>query len=487
MRKWMMLAALAGAIAGGAARDGRAGETLAQIAQWRKETPVDEDRIEVRYQYGDVYRTPGEQAALRGKEAAQAWEAFDKAQTVLPVVARSPYGGNECATSYWPEHVKPELLRIVGKALTDAGYKVELPEVPPDPATQPAGDAKTDEATTQRAEEAKPWPKVGWPEDHDFFLVVGLHHEPVGYLGKRRKVAGRMVYYRASRVNAWAILFHKDTGSGFWGSVSKRFIDHKGVADTLNMASAAALGYLGFDGMGSDNIPGQILRMRQNKELDAVDIAAMAAQTQRADATTAIGKFAMHKTGFSTAARVIRYFNQRGTVQDFRTPEARAAKGKCVLVSTRVVVRNLLLEQLRAAVGVSAAQPSAMITDMVDVDIGPIGRRNITTVGPLCGDDEIVLIAELAQGNPHDRKGLFWRNPYGAVRMLGKCRVYMDEATTVAKVYATRRVVKDRRGRVRRDRLRDAGKAAMKDLRLAQEAKRKADAEARRKAEEDAE
>ena len=483
MRKRMALAVLAAAAAAGPVRDGLAAETLAQIAQWRKETPLDEDRIEVRYKYGDVYRTPAEQAARRGKEATIMWGAFDKAETVLPVVARSPYGGNECAASYWPEHVKPELLRIVATSLTKAGYKVDLPEVPPEPATQPAADG----AASQPAEEKEPWPKVGWPEDHDFFLVVGLHHEPVGYLGKRRKVEGRMVYYRASRVNAWAILFHKPTGSGFWGSVSKRFIDHKGVSDTLNTASAAALGYLGFDGIGSDNIPGQIARMRQNKELEAVDIAAMVAQTQRADATTAIAAFAMHKTAFSTAARVIRHFNQRGTVQDFRTSEAQGAKGKCVLVSTRVVVRNLLLEQLRAAVGVSAAQPSAMITDIVDVDIGPIGRRNITAVGPLCADDEIVLLAEMAQGNPSDRKGLFWRNPYGAVRMLGKCRVYMDEAMTVAKLYATRRVVKDRRGRVRRDRLRDAGQAAMKDLRVAQEAKRKADAEALRKAKENAE
>ncbi|KKL92495.1 hypothetical protein LCGC14_1884100, partial [marine sediment metagenome] len=65
-----------------------------------------------------------------------------------------------------------------------------------------------------------------------------------------------------------------------------------------------------------------------------------------------------------------------------------------------------------------------------------------------------------------DRSGAFWRHTSQTVRNIGRCRTYIEEAMAVAKKYANRPAPKPRRGRrPRRDPLREAGRAALAELR----------------------
>jgi hypothetical protein len=112
-----------------------------------------------------------------------------------------------------------------------------------------------------------------------------------------------------------------------------------------------------------------------------------------------------------------------------------------------------------------------------DFEIGPLGQSLAGRVQPVNGDDEIILIGELAHS---DRRRIFRRNFAAAVRNLGKCRVHIDEAMAVAKFYATRKLPPPRRGRPRRDPLKDAGRAALLELNQAriEQQKKRAAAEA---------
>jgi len=435
---------------------------LAEVRALRKERTGQKGRVEVLYRFeedGD-YLTPAAQAARRGKAAAAAWAALDKSSHPLPVVARSPFGGGETSTSYWPKGFKPELLRTLEEPLRKVGLKPIFPELSPRQEAAAAGGGEGSEARAQPPQ-PKPWPEVGFPQDHEFVLVVGLHHESVPYGGARRRADGSVVYRRSSRVNAWAILFHVPSGCGFWGTTAVARVGHRGRTDPASLAAETALSYLDFAGIGADNIPAYIRKLGEETELSAVDTAALLVQTQRADAVLAVAKAAGSGAAFRNSVHVLRYFNQRGTAQDFRIDPEQAKRRGYVLVSQRVIVRLLLLEQLRGMRSVQACATAALIPRTEDLDVPAIAQQYAWQPGPLGPDDEIVLIAELAES---DRRGIFSRNRPQAVRRLGRCRTHIEEAMAVARMYAQRKSPRPRRGRPRRDPLREAGKAALLEL-----------------------
>lgn len=197
-----------------------------------------------------------------------------------------------------------------------------------------------------------------------------------------------------------------------------------------------------------------------------MDLAAMLVQTQRADAVTAVTEAAISPTAFRNTAWVVRWYSNRGMVQDYRIdPEAAKAKG-CVLVSQRVLMRVLLIEQLQGMRSVQACVLAANVPQIDDIEVPQIGQQFVSTLGPVCPDDEVVLMAELAHRDPYDRRGSFWRSSAGAVRNLGRCRFHIDQATAVARVFASRNPPpppgKGRRPRT--DPIRQAGIAALKEL-----------------------
>jgi len=441
--------------------------TIEYVRQLRKERKSG-DEVTYLYRFDGRHVTLAEQAAIRGKEAAEAWRLFDRGAEELPVVARSPFGGGETASTYWPAGVDAELLRRVVKPLARQGFHVVLPELPEesDQEDKPkvgAGEGE-DEGQAQSAP-PKPWPKVGFPEDYEFVLVVGLHHEPVPYKSVRPYASRRGPPVRSSRVNAWAILFHVPTGSGFWGAVGVGRADHRSTDEPLKYAAIAALDALDFSDIGDHNIPKFIKEYRRREELPALDVAALLVQTQRADAIQAVVHSAMTKSAFKNTAWVLRWFNQRGTVQDYRIDPARARGQGCVRVSQRVMMRVLLLEQLRGMRGVQPCVQTAAIPYERDIEVQPLGAEYGGLLPPLSGDDELVLLAELAHRPVWDRRGAFWRHTVQAVRNIGRCRTYIDEAIVVAKTYANRRPPRRRPGRrPRRDPLRQAGRAALAEL-----------------------
>ena len=434
--------------------------TPAEVKALRRVRRVEKNRVEVLYQFEDEFVTLEVQAGRRGCKAAGAWAKFDKASNPVAVIARSPFGGGESAKSYWPAGAKAELLQGVVEPLKKAGLKkVVLPDL-------------IEEKTAVGRDEAKRSPgnsKAGLPGlaslgpayDYEFVLVVGLHHEPVPHGGVRRTVEGKAVYSRSSRVNAWAVLFHAPTATAFWCATATAGVDHRTAADPLNAASATAIGALDFTGIGADNIPKYIKQLAEPKGHNCLDIAAMLAQTQRADAAEAIVRAATSVSAFKNTVRVVRYVSQRGVVQDYRTDRATAGKRKFVEVSQPVMIRVLLLEHLRGFRGIGPCVVLARVPRDRDFQIPRIGRRWAGRLMPLSADDEIVLIGELASGST----GLFSRNRVAAVRNLGRCRVRIDEAKVVAGLFANRKIRKPKPGRKpRRDYLKEAGAAALKEL-----------------------
>lgn len=443
----------------------RAGVPIQTVRQLRKQVKDDKGNVTVLYKFDGEHVSLIEQASRRGAEAAEAWKQFDKDIDAIAVVARSPFGGGETASSYWPAQVKPELLRKVVAPLKKRGLDVVVAELP-DETPAEAGE-KEDQADQGQPQPPtpKPWPKQGFSEDYPFVLVVGMHHEPIPYRSARRTADGKVHVIRSSRVSAWAILFHAPTGSGFWATTAVSRVGYGTVDDPLNVAAETVLGYLDFADLGKHNVPEHIRSFRGREELPALDLAAVLVQTQRPDAVQAVIKGSTTKGAFTSTAWVLRWFNQRGTVQDFRMDPQQAQRSRCVRVSQRVMLRILLLEQLRGMRGLQSCVSTAALPYEEDIEIQPLGATYGGRLGPLSGDDEIVLIAELANRSVQDRKGAFWRHAASAVRNLGQCKVHIDEAMAVAGVYANRPAPRPRRGRrPRPDPLRQAGRAALAEL-----------------------
>jgi len=462
---------------------GASGEvSIGEVKGRRELHKADGDRVEVFYRFADDGEkvTSLAHVKTRAAEAAEAWKAFDKDADTLVVLARSPFGGGESAGSYWPAGVKPELLRQVVPALRKAGFEnVVLPDLPPEEA-----EGEGDEDEDEDEAEIKPYPKQGFSTDDDqaFVLVVGLHHEKIPYRGASRRVAGEVIRAYSSRTTGWAILFHGPTGCAIWATTSLARVGKQAVSDTLNSASEAALVRLSFAGIDEPNIEDHIRNLQARSELPQVDIAAVLVQTQRVDAVWAVMKAAMGRQAFRNKAWVVRFFNSKSVIQDYRLDEAKARSDGCVMVNQRVPMRYLLMEQLR---GVRTIQPlmlAAMMPLKDDVQIVELAQELMTRQGPATPDDEIVLITELAHQPPDARQGPWKKGPTRAVRNLGACRHHIDEAMAVARVYASRRVAPPRRGRrPRRDPLREAGQQAMRDLSKARaERSRKAAADLKR-------
>ncbi len=435
---------------------------ITKVRALRKVHKLDKDHQEVFYKYEDEgeYVTPLDQARQRGAEAAKAWEEFEKSQEPVAVLARSPFGGGETAGSYWPAGVKCELLRKLIEPLTKQGLKVVLPDLPPE---KKEGDDEDKEEDDE--EEVKPYPKIGFSEDYEFVVVIGLHHEKIPYKGIRYKTGEQLVHRFSSRVNAWAILFHAPTGSAFWGTTSVARAGHGTVPDTLNTAAEAALMRLDLTKIGVGELSGQIKAFSERKELPRMDVAGMLVQTQRADAVAAVMKAAISKPAFRNTVWVVRHYSNRGVVQDYRTDPAQAKGRGCVEVNQRVLMRVLLMEQLRGMRTVQGCVLAAGMPLIDDIEVPEIGRKYVSTLGPVFADDEVVLITELAHNPPRHRRGMWGRDPVRAVRNLGRCKVHIDEAMAVARTFASRKLPPPRRGRrPRRDPLKEAGQAAMREL-----------------------
>ena len=435
--------------------------TPAEIKALRKVRKIDKNRVEFLYQFEDEYVTLAAQAAGHGSEAARAWAKFDKKTKAVAVLARSPFGGGESVKSYWPIGVKSELLKNVVEPLKKAGIKkVVLTDMPEEEGKNGGSVKKTS-------------PKAGFPEGCEFVLVIGFHHEPVPHRGSRRTVAGKVVYSRSSRVNAWAILFHAPTATAFWCASATTGVDRSDVDDPLNVAAERAVAALDFTGIGTDNIPGYIKKLAEPEGFNALDIAATLAQTQRADAAEAIVRAATSVSAFKNSVRVVRYVSQKGVVQDYRTGREAAEKRKYVEMAQPVMMRVLLLEHLR---GFRGLQPCAMLARVPrerDFQIPRIGRQQVGRLMPLSADDEIVLIAELVdadfsfQNRKKRTKELLWRTRHDAVGNLGRCRVHIDEAKVIARLFAERKITKPKPPRAAyldEIGLKEAGIDALKEL-----------------------
>lgn len=437
-------------------------QELDKVRELRQVKDVDKDHVQLKYVFDKAAATPPEQAAKLGKEAAAAWAARDKGKYVA-LLARSPWGGGETAKTYWPAEGKEEWLAELVEPLEKAGLKVIIPDA--GTATQP---------TTVPADfpdkEIKPWPKTGFSDQFEFCLFVGLHHELIYHEGTRRTVDGKVIYNQSSRGSGWAILVHVPTGAAFWGTTSLYKAAHQNNENPAAVALHVAIGQLVWADIGSDNIPDWIDQFNQSKELPAMDLAALLCQTQRADAVAAVVKVATSEAAYApkNAAPVLRWFNERGTAQDFRIDPEAAAKANCVLASQKVVLRMLLLEQLRGVRSVQGTMIPAIIPEKDDFDLFKIGQGFLGRLEPLNPIDEVMLIAEMANQDP---KGFFQKNMTAAVRNLGKCRTYMDEASTVARFYAERKTPPSPPGRPpQRDPLKEAGAAAAAELKQTKDA-----------------
>lgn len=463
MKKWMSILALCLAVSAALAL-----EPPRQIAPRRKEqTDNATKRVTLWYQYdkGGEFVAPTTQAAQRGQEAAKAWGAYDKSKPIA-LLGRSPFGGGETGTTYWPAEVKPELILKLVEPLAKAGVKVELGDaiVTTRPVEVPEG------ITTQPA---KPWAQLGFSEDYEFALLVGMHHEPIPFEGvRKRDETGKTAYFRGHRMNAWAILFHCPSGTACWGTTAVASVGHAGIEDPVNLGAETVLGYLDFADLGKDNISEYLEKLAYTKELPAVDIAAMLVQSQRADAVAAVVQAAMAESAYKTTAWVLRYFNEHGTAQDFRLSVDEARNSRLLLAAQRVMMRLLLLEQLRGMRSAQACVPTALVPLGDDIDLGVLGRECTGTAPPAGGDEEIVLMTELLT---QDLRRVF-RTAHVAlgVRYLGRCRVHVDEAMAVARFFAERPTPPPQRGRPpERDELKEAGKEALAELRAAVEERRR--------------
>jgi hypothetical protein len=450
-----------------------AASPLDDARSMRRERKLDGDKVEVTYRYEEdgQYVSSATQAARRGAEGAKAWAAFRESGRPLAVIGRSPYGGGETRKSYWPAEVDEEALRVVVEPLTRQGLEVVLPDLP---ASRTGPATLSDDLLDQlgATEPAPAWPRHGFadPEDYPFVLIVGMHHEEIPHKSTRRTVEGKVVYNRSSRMNAWAILFHTETATALWGTISRARVGYGGVADAVNASAEQALAYLSFADIGKDNLPARIAQLPTLEELEAIDLAAMLVQTQRADAVAGVIKTATSKHAHESSAAVLRYFDDRGRPQDFRIDDAYARRRRYALVSQKVMLRLLFLEQLRSVRSIPAAALVAKVPREADFQMGRIGEEHAGETPPYGPDEEVVLIGELADG---DRQHVFRRNHHEAVRHLGKVRTHIPEAMAVARTYADRKVRRDRKGRVRRDRLKEAGQRALKELQEALAERRK--------------
>ncbi len=442
--------------------------SIEQVKRRRESHKSDETSQEVFYRFdddGDMV-TSLAQIKKRAAEAAEAWGEFDKEVDTLVVLARSPLGSGETAGSYWPKGVKAELLRKVVPALAKAGFEnVVLPDLPPEKAEDE--DEEDADDADEEAVEIKPFPKRGFSadEDYEFVLVVGLHHEKIPYKGASRRVAGAVIRAYSSRANGWAILFHGPTGCAIWGTTSLAQVGKTAVSDTLNSASAAALDRLSFKDIDEPNIKEHIETFKVRTELRQMDLAAMLVQTQRVDACWAVMKAAMSKRAYKTQAWVVRFFNTKSLIQDYRLDEDRARASGCVMVNQRVLMRYLLMEQLRGVRNVQSLMLAAMMPLKDDVQIVELAQELMAVAAPMAPDDEMVLITELAHQPPSSREGPWKKSVTQSIRNLGYCRYHIDEAMAVARVYSLRKVPPPRRGRrPRRDALKEAGQWAMREL-----------------------
>lgn len=429
-----------------------AATSLSQVRNLCKQTADKSRNIRVTYKFNDEYLTLQAQADKRAKEAAKVWAALKPDEKLIAVIGRSPFGGGERTGGYWPAGIDESVLGLIVKPLEKLGVKCALPDLA----------SKTQADTAPMGATVKPFPKVGFSQDYKFVMVIGFHCEPVPYHSGRYRVRNGVVYSRASRVNAWAILFYCPTGIAFWAEVSSATADFHDGDNPVDIAARRALASLDFSKLGSDNVPAFIRKFAQVDKFEALDIADVLVQTQRADAVRAVINSATSAAGYRTTLRVLRYYNQRGVVQDYRVSPDEAKKRKYVLISQPVMMKTLLMERLRGIRGIQPCVVAAMVDRRLDYRIPALGRRYITSVGPVCPDDEIVLISELANRDP---RGIFRWSLARAVRALGRCRNYADEALIVAKYYAARKSRLPRRGRKpRRDPVKQAARWAIEEI-----------------------
>jgi len=249
----------------------------------------------------------------------------------------------------------------------------------------------------------------------------------------------------------------------------------------LNTAAEAAVGYLDFSGVGEGNLTGFIQQFARREELPRIDVATLLIQSQRADAAAAVMQAAIGKPAFTNTVWVLRWYSDKGTPQDYRIDITDARKQRYVQVNQRVLMRVLLMETLRGMRSVQACVLAAQMPRIDDIEVPEIGRQFVASTGPQFPDDEIVLITELARETPRRRSGLWRKDPVQAVRALGRCAHHIEEAMAVAKVLASRPDPPPRRGKRRRDPIKEAAKAAMRELARAKvERDRKVSEELRR-------
>ncbi len=451
----------------------------AAILELRQEKVIDKQRSEVSYKFQDDFVSLVDRAAQRGKAAAEAWAAVDKTLTPVAVVARSPWGGGETSATYWPADMDPKLLTGLAGPLAKAGIRAVFPDFPDAPTSMPTSSYATleeamaaraaAELTTQTsANKPKPFPAAGFPDpkDYQFVLVVGLHHELNPHGGKRLADDGKSIYFRRSRVSAWAILFHVPSATAFWATASSAKADYVGIADPPGQAAAEALGNLDLSDLGKDNIPGVIGTFAGTSELAAIDLAACLCQTQRGDAVAAVVKMCKSDAAYKQSAPVLRYFNEKGTPQDYRLSKADAEGKGLSLIDQGVTMHLLLMEQLRGVRSFEGAMVMASTPMVEDLDIRPLGKSQLAASPLWTADDELVLLSELAvEDNRDPAKTLFDKNWAGALQNLGKCKTRVDEAIEVAKYYVRRKMpMNPRPGPPPADPLRPAAQAALDEL-----------------------
>ena len=429
-----------------------AATSLAQVRNLRKKIISKTKGVEIVYKFDDEYLTLQAQAKRRGKEAAKVWAALKPDEKVIAVIGRSPFEKGNGAKGYWPAGIDESILTDLIEPLEKVGVKCVFPDLVD----------KSKRSSASAEEQVKPWPKVGFSDDYKFVLVIGFHYEPVPYRSGAYRVKDGIIYSKESRVNAWAILFYCPQATAFWASISSATADFRDGDNPVAIAARRALARLDFSTIGTDNIPLFIKKLRQAEKIDMLDIAGMLVQTQRADAVDAVIKVATSASAYKTTMRVLRYYNQRGTVQDYRTTPAEAKKRNYVLVCQPVMMRILLMERLRDIRGIQPSLLAARVDRRFDYEISLLGSKQLTQLGPICPDDELVLISELAS---RDAKKVFQWYLARAVRLLGRCKMHAEQALVVARYYAARKSFRPRRGRrPRRDHIKEAAQAAIAEI-----------------------
>ena len=504
---------------------------LAKIRKWKKLTQVDRDHALVEYQFepdadGSNPKipkvepvTPAAQAARRARLAVEAWKLRDPSWPIA-VLNRSPYGGGECKDSYWPAGIKSEHLAVVVENLARRGVRVETPGLeiavtqpatatatapaaapapaprlllpgeaspgslleglaPVTPSDAPAPDAPVGRSPPAPTTTSRPRgvPTDSFGQDYEFVLVVGLHHEALPYHGVRSHEAGKTIYSRTSRLNAWAVLFHTPTGCAFWGAYASTRVGYGTANDPVSAGAAAALSSLSFETLGADNLGQIALRMPQLDGANLLDLAAVLIHSQRADAVEAAMKAAMAKGAFTNKIDVLRHFNAKGTPLDYRTDPTDAEKAGS-LASQQIIMRFPLLEQLRAMRSLQGCVLAAQVPLVDDIELGLLGKQYLTQRGPMGPDDEVVLLAELVQDRPETSIFAQANVAVAAVRQLGRCRTYIDEAIAVC-MWIIERPDPPPGSRQPRDPLKDPAQAALGELNQAKTEQQEADARRR--------